>query len=166
MLHAEEVDDYFPNPRQRFAMLHNQMRFDGHKALSDFSIFPSPENPVVMINDAYDRSGNADEIQSDANCSYLHARVNSLPYVFVIALRRIEAGEALTVDYGEEFWEHRVDFVEAAFEQSWEALCLAVRNVAIILEHRITMARNLREAADNGSAPTVRKEKEGRRYWH
>ena len=92
-------------PRQLLALLHFWY------SLSDFcgynlSLFPSLDNPMGMINDfcGPDRSEARKASLPPPNCCYMAAKINSWPHIFVVALREIQPGEVLTVDYGDAFW--------------------------------------------------------------
>ena len=69
--------------------------FNGYQ----FSLFPSLANPMGLINDycGPDRSPARKARLPPPNCCYTAAKINGWPHIFVVTLRPIARGEALTV---------------------------------------------------------------------
>jgi hypothetical protein len=104
VLHDTEIASYIPHPLLLARCLH--FWYSLSELEQDFSIFPSLNNPMALVNDfcGPDRTEDRKAQLASPNCRYMAVKVDGWPYIFVVALRAIEPGEALRIDYGDDFW--------------------------------------------------------------
>ena len=78
VLHDKEIDTIIRHPRQLLACLHFWYSFSDFVGF-DYSLFPSFENPMAMINDfcGPDRSVERKESLEPPNCCYMAAKVRN-----------------------------------------------------------------------------------------
>ena len=86
-----------------------------------FSIFPFAGNPMALVNDycGPDRSNaNKAKCSDLQNCKYQVVKANGWPYVFLMATKKIPAGQPLRVDYGDAFWDTLENIAFLLYSQS------------------------------------------------